>query len=88
MSAKAIVRQEIEKIPGVTRTWFEWSYEDNGAKANTLVVEVGFDTDPNSTNWDEQCLIDIQKIAVDVLKNKTAMIVSYLRVVPAGIFTA
>jgi hypothetical protein len=51
-------------------------------------VEVGFDTDPNSTEWNEQCLFDIQKIAHDTLKNKTSMLVSYLRVVPAGIYDA
>jgi hypothetical protein len=44
---KAIVRQHFERIDGVTRTWFEWSREED-AMVKTLVVEVAFDTDPNS----------------------------------------
>jgi hypothetical protein len=38
--ATAIVRQHIEKIDGVTRTWFEWTVEA-GALLKTLVVHGG-----------------------------------------------
>jgi hypothetical protein len=38
---QAIVRQHIEKIAGVNRTWFEWTREDS-AWLKTLVVEVEF----------------------------------------------
>jgi hypothetical protein len=47
MSNKAIVRQHVERIPEVSRTWIEWS--EHGLK--TLVVEVTFDTDPNSIDF-------------------------------------
>ena len=43
----ASVRQHIEKIAGVSRTWFEWSLE-NSTWSKTLVVEVEFATDPNT----------------------------------------
>ena len=36
----ATVREHIEKIAGVSRTWFEWSLE-NSTWSKTLVVEVG-----------------------------------------------
>jgi hypothetical protein len=45
---KAIVRKHIEKIDGVSRTWFEWISRDS-AMAKTLVVEVEFDKRPPVT---------------------------------------
>jgi hypothetical protein len=46
----AAVRQHLEKIDGVSRTWFEWTL--NGSEQlKTLVVEVDFDTDPNSPQF-------------------------------------
>ncbi|MEK4032649.1 hypothetical protein WOC76_03030 [Methylocystis sp. IM3] len=50
LSGKAIVRERIENIAGVNRTWFEW----NGAAHpddKKLVVEVDFDTDPNAPGF-------------------------------------
>ena len=44
---KAIVRKQVERIDGVTKAWFEWIY-DEGELLKVLVVEVSFDTDPNS----------------------------------------
>jgi len=38
---KAVVRQDVERIPEVSRTWIEWG--EQGVK--TLVVEVTFDTE-------------------------------------------
>ena len=47
--SKATVRQHVERIDGVTRTWFEWVYDrEADALIRTLAVEVGFDTDPNN----------------------------------------
>ncbi len=43
----AIVREALSKLPNVSRTWFEWSWED-AMWVKTLVIEVEFDTDPNS----------------------------------------
>ena len=44
---KTIVRQEIEKISGVIRTWFEWELMNDG-QACCLVIEVDRSTDPNA----------------------------------------
>ncbi len=79
---KAIVRKEIEKIEGVTRTWIEWTYVDAVTMAKTLVVEVDFDTDPNSEKHNQHALEEVGRIAKDALTNKTTMVISSLRVVP------
>jgi hypothetical protein len=75
---QAIVRQQIEKIDGVSRTWFEWSREDP-AWLKTLVVEVEFDTDPNEYEFRRSVLDAIEETARGV---ETTMIMSRLRVVP------
>jgi hypothetical protein len=76
----AIVRQYIERIEGVSRTWFEWTLEETWLK--TLVIEVEFDTDPNSPDFDQAVLDAIKTTARDVLVNETTMAVHHLRVVP------
>lgn len=78
---KAIVRTHVEKIPGVTRTWFEWNSGEHGLE-KTLVVEVHFDTDPNSENSQQNKLDAIAETAKEVLENETTMVVSHLRIVP------
>jgi hypothetical protein len=77
----AIIRQHIEKIDGVSRTWFEWTLE-GGDLVKSLVVEVNFDTDPNSPNYRHNVLAAIRETAAEVLTNETTMIVSYLKIVP------
>jgi hypothetical protein len=77
----AIVRQHIEKIEGVSRTWFEWTVEDD-TLLKTLVVEVDFDTDPNSPQCRANVLHAIKDTCASVLQNETTMMVSYLRIVP------
>ena len=72
---KAIVREHVERIDGVTRTWFEWSHE-GGAWVKTLVVEVGFDTDPNSPEYQGNVLDAVENTARDVLRNETTMVVT------------
>jgi hypothetical protein len=74
----AIIRQHIEKIAGVTRTWFEWIWED-ATWVKTLVVEVEFDTDPNEYEFRRSVLDAIEETARGV---ETTMIVSHLKVVP------
>jgi len=78
---KAIVRQHVERIPGVTRTWFEHSLEGPGL-ARILVVEVEFDTDPNNPQFDRNVLEAIVSTATGVLENDTTMSVSHLKIVP------
>ena len=81
--SKAIVRQHLESIDGVTRTWFEWDYDrESDALTQTLVVEVGFDTDPNKSGWRSNVLDAIEDTAREVLRNETTMIVSGLKIVP------
>ena len=60
---------------------FEWDFEDGG-QTKTLVVEVDFDTDPNSTEFRPPAPNEIEQIAKDTLTHKTTMVISRLRVVP------
>ena len=78
---QAIVRKNVEKIDGVSRTWFEWSREDP-AWLKTLVVEVEFDTDPNEYAFRRSVMDAIEETARGVLEEETTMIVSRLKVVP------
>jgi hypothetical protein len=78
---KAIVRQHIEKIDGVSRTWFEWSLEEDDL-VKTLVVEVDFDTDPNAPGFRQNVLGAIEDTATTVVAEETTMVVSHLRIVP------
>ena len=79
--SKAIVRKHLEKIDGVTRTWFEWSLEQ-GNRLKTLVVEVNFDTDPNSSEFRENVINAIEETAKGVLTDETTMVISHLKIVP------
>jgi hypothetical protein len=80
MMPQAIIRDHIEKIAGVSRTWFEWTWED--AKwAKTLVVEVEFDTDPSAYEFRRSVLDEIEG-TLGLLQDKTAMVVSCVKVVP------
>ena len=68
---KAIVRRHIERIDGVSRTWFEWDWDHEvGVFAKTLVVEVNFDTDPNAPSFDQSALDAIGDTARGVLKRR------------------
>jgi len=75
---KGHVRQKLEALPGVTRTWIEWEAAEHGL-AKTLVVEVAFDTDPNSSDCETGTLDDITQTAKDA---QTTMIISRLKIVP------
>ena len=76
---KALVRQHIEKIDGVTRTWFEWALEE-GSMTKTLVDEVEFDIDPNNVNMN--FFNAIMDTAVGVLQDETMVTVSHLKIYP------
>jgi hypothetical protein len=76
MGSKAIVRSHPERIDGVSRTWFEWV--DEGADlVKVLVAEVDFDTDPNSTEFQQSVIDAIKDTAHGVLRDETTMIVSH-----------
>ena len=77
---KAVIRSHIERIDGVTRTWFEWA-DDGDDLGKTLVVEVEFDTDPNSTDYRQNVVDAIWDTAKGVVED-TTMVVSHIRIVP------
>lgn len=77
---KAIVRQHVEGVSGVIRTWFEHAYIGTGWEI-TLVVEVA-ETDPNLQGFDPGLLDRINEAASNALNNHTTMIVRHLRIVP------
>jgi len=81
MSGKAIVRQHVERISGVTRTWLEWGWEETGM-VKTLVVEVAFDTDPNSPDFRQNVIDAIEETATTVLAEEPTMVITHLRIVP------
>ena len=80
---KAIVRQHVERIDGVSGTRFEWDWSHGAAAfSKTLVVEVNFPTDPNDHGFRQSVLDAIRDTAAGVLENETAMVISHLKIVP------
>jgi len=77
---KAVIRSHIERIDGVVRTWFEWA-DDGDDLVKTLVVEVEFDTDPNSSDYRQNVVDAIWGTAKGVVED-TTMAVSHIRIVP------
>ena len=67
---KAITRQEIEKIGGVTRTWFEWELMNDG-QACGLVIEVDRDTDPDTPDNFVGTLHEIERVTKRALSSMT-----------------
>lgn len=78
---KAAVRQHVEKIDGVTGTWFELT-SSAGVTDKTLVVEVAFDTDPNAPDFRQEVLDAIEATMRDVLAYQTTLDVAGLKIVP------
>ena len=78
---KSILRQRVEQIDGVSRTWFEWVLEDS-MMANILVVEVEFDTDPSDPRFRQSVLDAIENTIMELTKSETTTIVGHLRIVP------
>jgi hypothetical protein len=79
----AIVREALSKLPNVSQTWFEWSWED-AMWVKTLVIEVEFDTDPSSPSFSQLTLDAIEETVIGVLNDDRTMTVSYLHIVPKG----
>jgi hypothetical protein len=76
-ATKAIVRDQVEKIDGVSRTWIEWADE-----GKILVVEVDFDTDPESKRCRPDVLEEIKQTTKDALQHQTTMAINGLRIIP------
>lgn len=77
----AIVRHHIERIDGVSRTWFEWADQD-GDLVKVLVIEVDFSTDPEHGSFRRGVLDAILDTTKAVLTDETTMVVSHLRIIP------
>lgn len=56
---------------------------DGRERLKTCVIEVGFDTDPNSVAYNEQALYDIEQI-IDQTLASTTMIVKGRALCPRG----
>ena len=81
MADVAAIRQKLSKVPGVSRTWFEWDWDSQQeALVKALIVEVSFDTDPNSSKFNKFALDEIERTARGA---STTMSVTNLRIVPA-----
>jgi hypothetical protein len=78
---KSILRQRVEKIDGVSRTWFEWILEDS-MLAKILVVEVEFDTDPSNPRFRQNVFDAIENTTMELSQNETTAIVGHLRIIP------
>lgn len=78
---RAKLRQTMEQIEGVHRTWIEHDLRAGGTLQRTLVVEVSFDTDPNSPYSNTGALDDIALTFRDAMATQT-MNYHHLRIVP------
>jgi len=78
------VLQQLSRLDGVSRAWFEWSLEndENSEWIATLVVEAAFATDPNSPDFREHIMAAIADVASDALNLDTSIAVARLKVVP------
>ncbi|WP_424363120.1 hypothetical protein [Methylocystis parvus] len=87
MELKTSIRQRIEAINGVTRTWFEWTSAER-TDPKLLVVEVDFDTDPNSPNYSDRAIEAIGRVFDDVLleglhpEDNRPVLVAGIRIIP------
>ncbi|MDQ0391435.1 hypothetical protein [Labrys monachus] len=81
MDSIARLRRDLERIEGVCGTWFEWTLE-NSEMIRTLVVEVDFDTDPDSEAFGRDGLHEIESAALNVIMD-ASIPTTHLKVVPA-----
>ena len=77
---KAMVRELVERIEGVTRTWFELEIEGHKRK-KTLVVEVSFDLDADSAHFLRTTCDAIEETVATVLREENSDMVSKLKIV-------
>lgn len=88
MENKTSIRQRVEAIKGVVRTWFEWRSAER-SDAKLLVVEVDFDTDPNAPSYREETIAAIGETYEEVLQeglhleDDHPVLIAGIRIVPA-----
>lgn len=77
---KAMVRDYVERLEGVSKTHFELDIK--GATRNkTLVVEVDFDLDPNSSGYSRAKIDAIADAFATMMREDNAEVVSKLKIV-------
>ena len=57
-SNRSPLRRRLEESISVHRTWYEWTLE-NGRPEAMLVIELAYDSDPDSPNFDREGLDEI-----------------------------
>jgi hypothetical protein len=77
---KALIRELIERIEGVSQTWFELEIE-GASRKKTLVVEVSFELDTNSTHHLRASCDEIERTYRTVIGEENADAVSKLKIV-------
>ena len=77
---KAMVRELVERIEGVVGTHFELEIKGHNHK-KTLVVEVDFDLDPNSSHFSRAKLESIENTFQTVIREENSEVVSKLKIV-------
>jgi hypothetical protein len=75
-----MVRELVERIDGVSQTWFELEIEGS-RREKTLVVEVSFDLDPNSAHFLREACDEIEDTFAAVLREENGDLVSKLKIV-------
>ena len=60
------LREILANIEGISKNWFEWSL-DGSEMVRTLVVQVDFDTDPESKDFNADAISKIGSAALNVL---------------------
>lgn len=80
----ARVIREVTKLPFVSKAWIEWKLVPGEHRTKTLVVQVTFDTDPNSSAYSPGALDEIEACIKATLPHKTTMVIHDARIVPSG----
>jgi hypothetical protein len=80
----AVVREELARLPQVSRTWFEWDIEHD-RQTRTLVVEVLFETDPNSPQFNQSAFEEIMHVVQHALTSQTTVAVLAMEIAKQGI---
>jgi ATP-dependent DNA ligase len=78
--SKAMVRELVERLEGVARTHFELEIKGHSRK-KTLVVEVDFDLDANSSHYSRAKIDAIEDTFATVIREENSDVVSKLRIV-------
>ena len=75
-------RETLAKIEGVSRNWIEWSL-DGSEMVRTLVVQVDFDTNPETKDFKEDIINQIGSAALNILTVGNVA-TTHVRIVPKG----